>query len=146
LILVDANLLLYAVISEYEQHEAARAWLDDRLNAPIRVGLPWVSVLAFLRIATNPRIFSDPLPMKQAWRRASRWLELPNVWCPEPTERHRELLERFLGGVAGSSKLVSDAHLAALAIEHGLILCSTDGDFARFGDLRWQDPINKCLR
>lgn len=146
MILVDANLLLYAVISEYEQHEAARAWLDGRLNAPIRVGLPWVSVLAFLRISTNPRIFPDPLPMTQAWRRAARWLELPNVWCPEATERHRELLERFLGGVAGSPNLVSDAHLAALAIEHGLVLCSTDGDFARFDELRWENPISERLR
>jgi toxin-antitoxin system PIN domain toxin len=140
-ILVDANLILYAVISDYEQHEAANAWLDDRLNSPIRVGLPWISVLAFLRISTNPRIFPDPLPMKEAWRRATRWLDLPNVWCPEATERHRPLLERFLTGVACSWKLVSDAHLAALAIEHGLVLCSTDGDFARFDGLRWENPI-----
>lgn len=138
---MDANLLLYAVISEYEQHAAARAWLDGRLNDPIRVGLPWVSLLAFLRISTNPRIFPNPLPMQDAWRRAARWLDLPNVWCPETTDRHRELLERFVGGVANSPKLVSDAHLAALAIEHGLVLCSTDGDFARFEGLRWENPI-----
>jgi toxin-antitoxin system PIN domain toxin len=140
-ILVDANLLLYAVISDYEQHAAANAWLDERLNSPIRVGLPWVSLLAFLRISTNPRIFPDPLSMKASWQRVAGWLELPNVWCPGATERHRALLEGYLSGVAGSSKLVSDAHLAALAVGHGLLLCSTDGDFARFDGLRWENPI-----
>ena len=98
MILVDANVLLYAVISDYEQHPAANAWLDEQLNSPIRVGLPWVSILAFLRITTNPRIFPDPLPMKEAWRRATRWLDGPNVWCPEATERHRTVLEGFLSG------------------------------------------------
>ncbi len=141
MILIDANLLLYAVVSDYEQHEAARAWLDDQLNSPIRVGMPWVSMLAFLRITTNPRIFPDPLPMKQAWRRIAAWLDAPNVWCPEPTERHRAVLERFLSGVANSSRLVADAHLAALAVEHGLVLCSSDGDFARFDGLRWKNPL-----
>ncbi len=141
MILVDANLLLYAVVSDYEQHAAAHAWLDQQLNSPIRVGLPWVSVLAFLRISTNPRIFPDPLPMKEAWKRVAGWLDAPTAWCPEPTERHRTILERFLCGVASSTKLVSDAHLAALAVEHGLLLCSTDGDFARFDGLRWRNPI-----
>ena len=141
MILVDANLLLYAVVSDYEQHRSAHAWLDENLNGAVRVGIPWVSLLAFLRISTNPRIFPNPLTMKEAWKRAGSWLDAPGVWCPEPTERHRSLLERFLGGVAGSTKLVADAHLAALAIEHGLVLCSSDGDFARFDALRWENPI-----
>ena len=141
MILVDANLLLYAVISDYEQHPAALAWIDERLNSPIRVGLPWVSLLAFLRISTNPRIFPDPLSMKDAWRRAARWLDLPNVWCPEASDRHQSLVGHFLLGTVGSPKLVSDAHLAALAIGHGLLLCSTDGDFARFEGLRWEKPL-----
>jgi toxin-antitoxin system PIN domain toxin len=140
-ILVDANLLLYAVVSNYDQHAAAHAWLDEQLNSPIRVGLPWVSVLGFLRISTNPRIFSDPLSMRQAWGRVEVWLDAPNVWSPETTERHRTILERFLRGAASSAKLVSDAHLATLAIEHGLLLCSSDGDFARFDGLRWRNPI-----
>lgn len=141
MILVDANLLLYATISDFEQHTAARAWLDERLNGPARVGLPWPSLLAFLRIASNPRVFPRPMAMTEAWRRVAIWLDLPNVWVPEPTERHRELLDGFLGGIAGASKLVSDAHLAAVAISHGLVLCSTDGDFARFTGLRWQNPL-----
>jgi len=88
-ILVDANLLLYATISNFEQHEPARAWLDETLNAAVRVGLPWPSLLAFLRISTNQRIFPRPLSVRQAWRRVAIWLDLPTVWIPEPSERHR---------------------------------------------------------
>lgn len=141
MILVDANLLLYATVSDFTQHAAARPWLDEQLNAAIRVGLPWPSLLAFLRISTNPRVFPRPLSMPEAWQRVTTWLDLPNVWAPEPTERHRDLLDSFLNGIAGSSKLVSDAHLAALAVSHGLKLCSSDGDFARFKGLRWENPL-----
>lgn len=141
MILIDANLLLYATIADFEQHEASRHWLDERLNAPVRVGLPWATLIAFLRISTNHRIFPNPLPMREAWRRVSIWLDLPHVWQPEPGERHRDLLADLLPGVAASSRLVADAHLAALAIEHGLTLCSTDGDFARFAGLRWENPL-----
>jgi hypothetical protein len=140
-ILVDANLLLYATISDFEQHAAAREWLDGRLNAPIRVGLPWPSLLAFVRIATNPRVFPQPLGVTDAWRRVTAWLDVATVWTPEPTEGHRTLLDGFLTGIAGSSKLVPDAHLAAIAVGHGLTLCSTDGDFARFENLRWENPL-----
>ncbi|MCK6554317.1 PIN domain-containing protein [Candidatus Binatia bacterium] len=141
MILVDANLLLYATVTDYPQHPAALAWLDGRLNDPLRVGLPWVSLLAFLRIGTNPRIFPNPMAMPDAWARVARWLDLPNVWIPGTADRHREILGGFLGGVASSTQLVADAHLAALAIEHGLTLCSTDGDFARFPGLRWENPL-----
>jgi toxin-antitoxin system PIN domain toxin len=140
-ILVDANLLLYATISDFEQHAAARVWFDERLNDLIRVGLPWQSLLAFLRISSNQRVFPRPMAMADAWGRVLQWLDLPNVWIPEPTERHRELLDTFLTGHAGASKLVSDAHLAAIAVGHGLTLCSTDGDFARFKQLRWENPL-----
>ncbi|MEW6273166.1 MAG: TA system VapC family ribonuclease toxin, partial [Thermodesulfobacteriota bacterium] len=92
MILVDANLLLYAVVSGYPQHRAAHAWLDARLNGHARVGLPWASLLAFLRISTNPRLFSDPFPMTEAWRRVDRWLDVENVWTPTPSARHREVL------------------------------------------------------
>jgi hypothetical protein len=140
-ILVDANLLLYAVVSDYPQHDGAHAWLDERLNDHPRVGLPWPSLLAFLRISTNPRLFSKPFSMADAWRRVERWLALGNVWTPVPGERHRDILGGFVCGPAASAKLVTDAHLAALAIEHGLVLCSTDGDFARFPGLRWENPL-----
>ncbi len=141
MILVDANLLLYAVISGYPQHQPALAWLDERLNDHPRVGLPWPSLLAFLRIATNPRLFSNPLSMPDAWRRVERWLELDNVWTPAAGDRHRQVLAALVRGPASSPKLVSDAHLAALAVEHGLVLCSTDGDFARFPGLSWENPL-----
>jgi toxin-antitoxin system PIN domain toxin len=140
-ILVDANLLLYAVVSDYPRHDAAHAWLDARLNDHPRVGLPWPSLLAFLRISTNPRLFSDPFSMADAWCRVERWLTLGNVWTPVPGERHADILGGFVRGPAASAKLVADAHLAALAIEHGLVLCSTDGDFARFPRLRWENPL-----
>lgn len=140
MILVDANLLLYATVSDFAQHAPAMRWLDATLNSPVRVGMPWPSLLAFIRISTNPRVFTAPLAMAEAWRRVERWLDLPGVWSPEATERHRDVLGDLLRG-AGASKLVADAHLAALAIEHGLILCSTDGDFARFRGLRWENPL-----
>lgn len=141
MILIDANLLIYAHSSTFPQHLAARGWLDARLSGPARVGLPWPSLLAFLRIMTNPRILERPLSMLDAWGQAEAWLAATAAWIPNPTERHREVLGRLvsISGVRG--KLVHDAHLAALAIEHGLILCSTDGDFARFSDLRWQNPL-----
>jgi hypothetical protein len=141
LILVDANLLLYAKISDYPQHAGARLWLDRRLSEPARVGLPWVSLLAFLRISTSSRLFPRPLPIREAWAQVESWLDRPQVWVPEPTERHREVLDDLLRDSSIVAGLVTDAQLAALALEHGLTLCSTDGDFGRFGELRWQNPL-----
>lgn len=141
MILVDANLLLYATIEDYAQHASARTWLEERLNDRARVGIPWPSSLAFLRIVTNRRLFSRPLPIARAWDRVASWLALPNVWVPLPTERHAEVLGALLADAAGAANLVPDAHLAALAVEHGLLLCSTDRDFSRFGGLRWQNPL-----
>lgn len=141
MILLDANLLLYATVSDFAQHAAARVWFDAQLNAAHRVGLPWVSLLAFVRISTNPRIFPRPLSIADAWRRVEGWLDLDTVWIPEPTERHREILARLLREASGLSRVVPDAHLAAIAIGHGLVLCSTDGDFARFDGLRWENPL-----
>ncbi len=141
MILVDANLLLYATITDYEQHAAARAWLEERLNAPARVGLAWPSLLAFLRIGTNPRLFPRPLAIRQAWTRVEEWLAVPTVWIPTETDRHVEILGHLLTHAGASGNLVSDAHLAALAIEHGLTLCSSDHDFRRFPSLRFENPI-----
>ncbi len=141
MILIDANLLIYAHVSSFAQHNLARHWLDQQLNASAPVGLPWASVLAFLRLVTNPRVFEHPEPIRDAWQQVRIWLTAETAWIPQPTERHADLLGEFLAlpGVYGN--LVPDAHLAALAIEHGLTLCSTDGDFARFQRLRWVNPI-----
>jgi toxin-antitoxin system PIN domain toxin len=140
--LVDANLLLYARVSTYPQHDAARDWLDERLNGTAPVGLPWPSLLAFVRLVSNPRVFEHPETVSSAWGQIEAWLDCPPVWIPQPTDRHREVLGSLLTGDVNRSNLVPDAHLAALAIEHGLILCSTDGDFARFPGLRWENPLS----
>lgn len=141
MILVDANLLLYAANQAAPEHEAARRWLDARLSGTARVALPWPSLLAFVRIATNPVVMSRPASMAAAWRQVKEWLAAEPVWIPNPTEQHAELMARFCTAPWMSSRLVPDAHLAALAVEHGLTLCSTDGDFARFPGLEWQNPL-----
>jgi len=116
--------------------------LDECLNASAPVGLPWLSLLGFLRIVTNPRIFERPESIKDAWKQIKEWLECPSAWIPRPAERHVEILEGLLVDLNITANLVPDAHLAALAIEHGLILCSADGDFGRFPNLKWQNPIS----
>jgi toxin-antitoxin system PIN domain toxin len=138
-ILVDANLLIYASVLETPQHEAARDWLDDRINGSARVGLPWPSLLAFTRIVSNPRLF-ERASLTQARAQVNTWLEQPATWIPLPTEAHAAILDQLLADEQ-SHRLVPDAHLAALALEHGLALCSSDGDFARFAGLRWENPL-----
>lgn len=142
MILIDANLLVYARVVTFPQHEGARNWLDGRLNGAAPVGLPWSSLLGFVRLVANPRIFERPESIDNAWRQVEDWLGCPTVWIPQPTDRHREILRPLLARCAGRANLVPDAHLAAVAIEHGLILCSTDGDFARFPGLRWENPLS----
>ena len=141
MILIDANLLIYASSSTFPQHRAAKDWLDAQLTGLGRVGIAWPTVLAFLRVMTSPRILQYPLAMRDAWTQVIAWYAAASVWVPQPTERHSEVLRDLLGlpGIRGN--LVHDADLAALAVEHGLILCSSDGDFARFPGLRWQNPL-----
>ena len=141
MILVDANILIYAHVSTFGQHDAARDWLDGKLNGTANVGLPWPSVLAFLRLVTNPRVVRRAIPMADAWRQVRDWLACDPVWIPPPTERHEEVVGQLLALPGMHGNLVPDAHLAALAIEHGLRLCSADGDFARFPGLNWHNPI-----
>lgn len=141
MILVDANLLLYAKIADYPQHDAVRAWLTARLNDIPPVGMPWPCLLAFHRIATSARLFERPMSPADSWAQIEAWLALPGVWCPAPTDRHREALGALIRSASVQGNLTYDAHLAALALEHGLILYSSDGDFARFEGLRWKNPI-----
>ena len=103
--------------------------------------MPWSSLLGFLRIVTNPRVFQRPVSAMKAWSQVEAWLDVDVVWIPAPTDRHRNVLATLLAASGPQANLVPDAHLAALAIEHGLTLCSTDGDFGRFSDLRWSNPI-----
>jgi toxin-antitoxin system PIN domain toxin len=142
MILIDANILIYAHVPTLPHHEAARRWLEEQLNES-RVGLPWPSLLAFMRLVTNPRIFERPASITEAWSRVEEWLALPSVWIPQPAERHSQILGELLRKVVDRPTLIPDAHLAALAIEHNLILCSTDEDFARFPQVRWLNPLQQ---
>ncbi len=140
--IVDANVLLYAVDDQSHFHQTARNWLEDALNGVERVGLPWASLLAFQRIITHPRVTSNPLTPCVAWGYVTDWLDADLAWVPAPGPRHRDILGRLLmdGDLRGN--LVTDAHLAALAVEHGTSICSFDSDFARFADLRWVTPAH----
>ena len=141
MILIDANILIYAVHEGCAEHAQARQWLDDRLHGPARVGLPWNSLLAFLRITSNARIFPSPLSVAQGWRQIERWLSSKIAWCPSPTTQHAEILGTLVRSTTLEANDIPDAHLAALAIEHGLILCSTDSDFSKYAGLRWENPL-----
>lgn len=139
--LVDANLLLYAVDDAAPEYARASTWLTEQLQGERRVGLPWASLTAFMRIATNPRVVRSPIRPDEAWRYVTDWLAVPNVWIPGPTDRHAEVLGKLISTYRVAGNLVPDAHLAAIAIEHGLEVCSADTDFARFSEIRWRNPI-----
>jgi uncharacterized protein len=139
--IVDANILLYAVDTSSQFHERARDWLENALNEPSRIGLPWVSLLAFQRISTHPRASARPLSPSQAWSFVADWLDAEATWVPVPGERHAEIIRDLIVASDLRGNLVTDAHLAALAIEHGVGVCSTDSDFARFPQINWVNPV-----
>lgn len=139
--IVDANLLLYARNSADPRHSRARVFLEQALNGPRRVGLPWQSLTAFIRIATHPRVFSAPLSASAVSDQVEQWLAAPAAWVPVPGDGHADLLLGLVRQLRLVGPLVSDAHLAALALEHGVGIWSTDTDFARFPGLTWEDPL-----
>lgn len=139
--LVDANILLYAVDEESRFHPAAKEWMETALNGPRRVGIPWMSLTAFVRIATNPRALREPLAPAEAWELAEDWLDAPAAWVPSPGRGHREILGRLVRDLDLRANLISDAVLAALCLEHGLEMISADSDFARFREISWHNPI-----
>ncbi len=141
MILVDANLLIWASMDGFDLHERAREWLDGRLRDVPGVGLPWPTLLAFARIVSNPRVFKNPMPIEAAWRQVEAWRSQTVVFAPEPTTRHAEVLATLMPHVGNRPNLLPDAHLAALAIEYRLTLCSADSDFARFPGLNWVNPL-----
>ena len=138
--IVDANVLLYAVDDRSHFHTTARDWLDRAMNGVERVGFPWASLTAFQRIITHPRVTANPLAPADAWSYITDRIDADAAWVPTPGTRHSDILGRLLveGNLHGN--LVTDAHLAALAIEHGTGICSFDSDFARFPELRWVNP------
>lgn len=139
--LVDVNILLYAVNEAASEHERAAAWLDAALNGNRRLGLPWESLTAFVRLSTNARAVTLPLQPGDAWSLVEAWLAAPAAWVPLPTDRHAAVLGDLVRRYRAAGKLVPDAHLAALAIEHGAEVISTDTDFARFTEIRWRNPL-----
>lgn len=141
MIVPDINLLVHAYNSESRVHAAARRWWEDLLNGTRPVGLAWVTMLGFIRVATHRQILARPLPPAAACARVRAWLERPYVAVLHPGERHAEILFSLLEDIGTAGNLTTDAHLAALCIEHQGELHSTDADFARFSGLRWRNPV-----
>ena len=139
--LVDANILVYAFTTSFPQHERARAWLDGKLNDGVPLGLPWPSLLAFVRLTSNQRLFDRPVSVATAWRQVEEGLACESAWVPQPTPRHQGILGELLIATGVRSEHVPDAHLAALALEHGLAVVSADTDFSRFPGLRLENPV-----
>jgi toxin-antitoxin system PIN domain toxin len=140
-ILIDANLLLYAYHPRADQHESSRSWLEAVLSGPDLVRFAWLTLWAFLRIATNPRAFEHPLTASEAEAAVSAWLAQPVAGILEPGERHWDILRDVVRQGQATGPLVMDAVLAAIAIEHGATICTTDRDFARFPAVKWTNPI-----
>jgi toxin-antitoxin system PIN domain toxin len=139
--LVDVNVLIYAVDEDQPRHAVSLAWLDGHLSGRGKtVGLPWETLLGFMRIMTNPRARSEPYTADEAWDQVELWLASPAAWIPIPGPGHRNILGQIMRAEKPTSKLIPDAHLVALAIEHGLTIASADAGFAAFDGVRWADP------
>lgn len=141
MILVDANLLLHAYNPRSVEHGRARGWLETTLSGPELVRFTWLTLWAFLRISTNPRVFEHPLSIVEAEAVVSSWLAQPAAGVLDPGERHWPIFCGLAEGGQISGPLVMDAAIAAIAIEHGATLCTTDRDFARFDGLSWENPL-----
>ena len=139
--LIDANILLYAADESSPFHREAKDWLSDALNGSSRMAIPWQSIVAFLRISTHERASAHPLSPADALQIAQEWLDSEMVWSPVEGPRHADLLAGLIAKYNLRGNLISDGQLAALAIEHGLQLCSADTDFARFTELGWINPV-----
>lgn len=141
--MLDANILLYAYDRSSVHHEACREWLQSAFNGEEQVALPWQTLLAFVRLSTNPRVVPNPISGEAACNVVSKWLAYPNVIVPNPAD---EFWERFCAQITEAQvkgPLVTDAAFAALALEHGAILCTTDKDFRRFRGLRMENPLER---
>lgn len=138
--LVDANVLLYAVNASAPHHERSRRWLDAALSGGSTVAFAWLPLLAFVRLSTRADLFDAPLTVGQAMDRVDAWLAAPPAVVIEPTVRHSAIVRDLLAPLGAGANLVSDAHLAALAVEHRCTVVSFDRDFGRFAGVRWQEP------
>ncbi len=142
MILLDANLLIYAVNADAPLNRKAKPWLASALSGQETVGFPWSVLLAFLRLTTRPGLFERPLPIDTAFDLVASWLDQPSATIVHPGPRHLQLVRELLRPLGTGGNLTSDAHLAALAIEHRAELCSSDTDFARFNGLKWRNPLS----
>jgi toxin-antitoxin system PIN domain toxin len=141
--IIDANLLLYAYNADAPQQPAAARWLRELFESGETIALPWMTLWAFVRISTNSRIWDNPRPAKAAFRLVREWLAQPGVVVLQPGPRHAEVLELLTVKHGATGALFTDAVLAALAIENGAVLASTDQDFRRFAGLRWLNPLGE---
>jgi uncharacterized protein len=142
----DVNLLLYAYDSRSARHAAAREWLEQTLSGSETVGLAWVVLLAFIRLSTRSVVVENPLDVDAALELVESWIDQPCATVIAPTDRHAAVLRDLLAPLGTAGNLTTDAHLAALAIEHDATLCSCDTDFGRFPRLRWRDPLERVGR
>lgn len=141
MILPDVNLLVLATATRAPDHIRAKQWLDDLLRSAELVGIPWAVLVGFVRVRTNPRAVTDPFTVDEALEQVAAWLALPGVVALQPTSRHEYRFAELCRSANATGNLVSDAHLAALAIEHNCVLASNDADFSRFPGLRWFNPL-----
>ena len=141
MIVPDTNMFLYAYREDVENHDVARAWWEGLMSGRERIGIPWAVISGFVRIMTNPRSVSNPIPPRVAIDTVNTWFEYPHVTTINPGSQHLALLRRNLDAAGVGGNLVPDAHIAALAMEYNAELHSNDSDFARFPGLRWHNPI-----
>lgn len=139
--LIDLNVLVYAMDESSPRHESAKQWLDETLSGSRTVAFAWHVLIGFVRLSTRDAVFQRPLTVDEALDVVDAWLAQPCVTVVHPTDRHADVLRGLLAPVGSAGNLTSDAHLAALAIEHGAELCSTDADFGRFSGVQWIDPL-----
>jgi uncharacterized protein len=140
-IILDVNILIYAVNRDAALHSRAKSWLEATLLGTEIIGVPWIVILAFLRLTTRAGFFRNPMPLEAAFDMLDSWLEQPSVVIVDPGSRHRTILRQLLSAIGTGGNLTSDAHLAALALEHRAELCSFDQDFGRFPGLQWRNPL-----
>lgn len=141
MILPDVNLLLYAIDEKAPSHRTARSWLQEALSGSEQVAFAWVVLLAFIRLSTSRRVFANPLTPVEAFDIVEGWLAQPCSVIVEPTTRHLGIWRGLVEPIGTAANLTTDAHLAAIAIEHGAQLLSADRDFGRFPGLRWANPL-----
>lgn len=140
--LLDLNILVYAMDESSPRHQAARDWLDETLSGSDTVAFAWHVLIGFVRLSTRSAVFARPLTVDESFDVVDQWLQQPCVTVLHPTERHASVLRGLLAPLGAAGNLTSDAHLAALAIEYGAQVCSTDVDFSRFSGVRWIDPLS----